>query len=176
MSSSRFLHSMRSRSVLVGLWAACALALLVGGLSAGGAIGQDYILPTPTEPEARMPVLTPFPVVRIVGQANRRGAIFSRVTARTAVGSRIVATCRGARCPFARRSKFVMGTAGTARTVRVLSLERSFRVGVTLRIYVVKGGFAGKYTSLVIRRNKPPRRYDRCVPGVTLKPVDCSDV
>ena len=90
-----------------------------------------------------MPMLTPFPVVRIVGQANRRGAIFSRVT---------------------------------ARTVRVLSFERSFRVGVTLRIYVVKGGFAGKYTSLVIRRNKPPRRYDRCVPGVTLKPVDCSGV
>ena len=42
--------------------------------------------------------------------------------------------------------------------MRVLSFERSFRVGVTLRIYVVKGGFAGKYTSLVIRRNKPPRR------------------
>lgn len=169
MSSSSFLTGVRARAPSRGLPSAFLVAVLLGVLGAAGAGAQEYVVPPP----AQLRMLTPFPSVRVVGRATRRGAHFSRVTIRARVGVLLVARCNGPLCPFSKRSKVVGGSPGTMATVHFASLERSFRVGVTLRIYVAKGGFAGKYTSLLIRRNLPPQRYDRCVSGLTLAPVAC---
>jgi len=43
-----------------------------------------------------------------------------------------------------------------------------------IRIYVTKTGMIGKYTSIRVRRGKPPRRADRCLlPTDKRKPVIC---
>lgn len=121
-------------------------------------------------------LLSPFPVVRIVGRTTRRGVKISRMTVRAQVGTYIVTRCVGpARaCPYRERTSQLPGYVGRTRTVHVRGLERSFRAGVVLRVYVIENGKIGKYTRFRIRRGRAPARSDRCVTGFeVLKAVNC---
>jgi hypothetical protein len=166
---------------------ACLGALLGWALLPTGATGQQYPLPTvppPTTPPAppppvagssSLPLLTPFPIVRIVGVATARGAKISVFTVRAAVGGSVVSRCVGnsSRCPYKQRVSRIPGRLGKIRTVHVRGFERSFRAGVLLRVYVVDAGRTGKFTSFKIRRNASPRRNDGCVADIVLRPVPC---
>lgn len=158
------------------------LVCLLGGaayaLTAGGASGQEYPLPPPPPPPpaAKLSKLSPFPVVRIRGVATRRGARIDSLTVKAKVGVLVVSRCQGKpkRCPYKERTQRIKGAKGRTRRVRVDGFERGFRAGVKLRLFIVSADRVGKFTSFGIRRRKKPRRYDRCVRGVVLKPILCS--
>lgn len=183
-----------TRLVLLAL----AAALLMWAIAPSGAGGQQYPLPTtpvPPPPPApppvvappvvttpappaqavALPLLTPFPIIRIVGRTTPRGAKVTRLTVRAAVGSYVVSRCVGAasRCPYKQRVTRIPGRRGQVRTIHVRGFERSFRAGVLLRIYVVDAGRTGKFTSFKIRRKQSPRRNDGCVADIVLRPVRC---
>lgn len=169
---------------------AIAGALLARAIVPAGAGGQQYSLPTtttaaPPNPTATtppppvtassLPLLTPFPIVRIVGRTTPRGAKVALLTVRAGAGSYVVSRCVGApsRCPYKQRISRIPGRRGQLRTIHVRGFERSFRAGVVLRVYVVDVGRTGKFTSFKIRRKQSPRRNDGCVAGIVLRPVSC---
>jgi hypothetical protein len=166
------------------LAAACLGALLAWVLVPSGAGGQQYPLPTvpptttappPPATPATLPLLTPFPIIRIVGRTTPRGAKVSLMTVRARVGTYVVSRCVGTagRCPYKQRLSRLPGTKGAIRTVHVRGFERSFRAGVLLRVYVVDVGRTGKFTSFRIRSGHAPRRNDGCVADIVLRPVTC---
>lgn len=120
-----------------------------------------------------MPLLTPFPIVRIVGRTTKRGARITRLTVRAAAGTSIVSRCIGRGCPYAHRTTRIAGTRGQVRTIHVRGFERSLRAGVLLRVYAAAAGRTGKFTSFRIRKGRSPRRNDGCVADIALRPVRC---
>jgi hypothetical protein len=141
------------------------------------------IVPGPPAPVAvsGLPLLNPFPVVRISGLVRRRGVRLRLVEVKAPVGARVKVSCAGRRgCPFRRRVKQVRGSGGASgsvpasRLVRVRSFNGGFvRAGALVQVFVTKPGTIGKYTRLKIRRGRLPVRADRCVePGAAL-PVRC---
>jgi hypothetical protein len=101
--------------------------------------------------------LRPFPVVRVKGYILNRGSriVLWKVTAPR--GAKVDVRCSGPRCPLRRRS---------FRPGRIRPLERYLRAGVAITIRVTRRGFIGKYTRVVIRSRKPPKRRDACLfPG-----------
>jgi hypothetical protein len=162
---------------------ACMGALLAWALVPSGAGGQQYPLPTvpptttvpPPTTAPKLPLLTPFPIIRIVGRSTARGAKVSLMTVRARVATYVVSRCVGSarRCPYKQHVSRVPGIKGRIRTVHVRGFERSFRAGVLLRVYVVGPGRTGKFTSFRIRSGHAPRRNDGCVADVVLRPVAC---
>lgn len=151
------------RSVVPCAIVAAVLALAASLLDAGSASAQDYVVP-----------LQPFPIVRMVGELTRTGVNVTRLSVKGPTASFVVARCKPSRkCPYKQRTRRIPGRQGATRTVRIRALERRYRVGATVRIFVVQPGFIGKYTSFIIRRAKPPRRYDRCARGLDLKQIRC---
>lgn len=140
---------------------ACAIAAALGG--ADEASGQDSLVP-----------MDPFPVVRVVGEVRRSGAKITRLSARGPTAARLVTRCTPAsKCPYEQRAQLIPGPEGSSRTVRITALERSYRAGAIVRVFVADPGFIGKYMGFKIRRGKAPVRYDRCVPGLELEPIEC---
>jgi hypothetical protein len=115
-----------------------------------------------------LPMLRPFPLVRIRGWLTRVGARVTLLTVRAPRGVQIAARCRGRSCPVRR----VARTAATTRT-RLRPLQRALRAGTRLDITVRKTGYIGKWTTIVIRRNRPPSRADRCVYPGARRPSPC---
>ena len=132
---------------------------------------------TPLQGSSSYPLLSPFPVIRVVGLTTRRGVRVALMTVRAAVGSYIVSRCTGsaARCPYRERIELVRGRIGQVRTVHVRGFERSLRAGIVLRVYVVSVGMTGKFTSFRILPRRNPVRTDRCVIGIVLRPAPCPD-
>jgi hypothetical protein len=124
-------------------------------------------------------LLTPFPVVRLVGSLTRRGARVRRLAVRAPRGSLIKVRCRGRGrgCPVRRSGRRGRQAGGQEEIVlrgridgkpvrRFPALERSYRAGAVLEVLVWRAGRIGKYTRFAIRRGKAPRRVDRCLrPG-----------
>ena len=125
----------------------------------------------PTEPNATATpaLLTPFPIVRIVGSSRAGGGRVRVLAVRAPVGSAIEVRCRGRGCPLRRQRKAV----SAAKRVRFRRFERYFPAGVALGIYVGKLGFVGKYTRLRIRDGRRPARIDRCLVPRVPRPTLC---
>ena len=145
-----------------------------------GALLAWAVVPKPAPPPAADPVpplLSPFPIIRIVGRTPRRGARITRLTVRAGAGTYVVSRCVGTgnRCRYKQRVTRIPGTRGQIRTIHMRAFERSFRagVGVLLRIYVAGAGRTGKFTSFKIRSRRSPRRNDGCITGIVLRPVSC---
>lgn len=120
----------------------------------------------PSPPPPPQQLLSPFPVVRVRGYVAPGGARLSLLTVQAPEGARVSVTCSGDRCP---RRRF----ATTAGVVRLRPFERTLRAGTRLEIRVEQAPFVGKYTLLVMRRDRPPTRTDRCLmPGSSL-PAAC---
>jgi hypothetical protein len=103
-------------------------------------------------------------MVRVSGVIFKRGAriVLLRVTAPR--GAKIRVRCKGPRCPLRQRS---------FRPGRIRPLERYLRAGVAITIRVTRRGFIGKYTRVVIRGRKPPRRRDACLVPGHIRPRSC---
>jgi hypothetical protein len=133
---------------------------------AGAAQSQYYPLPRPpaTQPPAAtpLPLLSPFPVVRIAGRLTRRGVRIRILSVKAPASATIVVRCRRHRCP--RRS--VKRGRGMRRAVRFKRFERSFRAGTYIEVLVERPGTIGKFTRFRIRRRHSPARKDLClIPG-----------
>lgn len=111
-------------------------------------------------------LLRPFPVVRMRGRVTRKGAVVTLLTIRAPRGVRIAIRCGGRGCPVRRWAR-----AAAVTHARVF--ERVLPTGLRLTVRVSRPGWIGKYTTLLIRRSRPPSRVDRCLyPGST-RPRPC---
>ncbi|CAN5240737.1 hypothetical protein BH20ACT16_BH20ACT16_10940 [soil metagenome] len=130
---------------------------------------------SPLTSSSALPLLAPFPIVRVVGRTAGRGVRITLMTVRAATGSYIVTSCAGQpkRCPYRQHITQIRGTPGGVRTHRVRAFERAFRSGVILRVYVLQEGTTGKFTSFKIKRRNLPARTDRCLRGISLLPMRC---
>jgi hypothetical protein len=80
--------------------------------------------PGPVRPSrARPHIMSPFPVVRISGKLDRKGALIKRLTVRAPYGATVRIRCRGGGCPF-RRSSRTLVLAGKASRPRRRSGSR----------------------------------------------------
>jgi PKD domain-containing protein len=125
--------------------------------------------------EVRAPLaqfITPFPVVRVVGDVRERGTRIKEIIVRVPAGSRVRIRCRGRGCP--RPAAKRTGGVRMARTLHVRRFaHRLLRPRAVLTISITKPGTIGKYTRLRIRRGKPPSRIDRCLFPGAKRPVRC---
>lgn len=118
----------------------------------------------------RLPLLTPFPIVRMRGAADKRGVRVTLLSVRAPATSTVSIYCTGPGCP----RKRVVIKAGRA-LVRARQFERRLRNGTVLKIYVTKPGFVGKYTRFRLLRNRLPLRADRCVTRPGTRPRSCPE-
>jgi hypothetical protein len=130
------------------------------------AAGQPVFSVQPTaagvlKPRATTPpVLRPFPVVRIKGFLTAGGAQVVLLTVRAPAGARIAVACRGSGCPERRWSRM-------ATLVHARPFERhELRAGARMVVSVMRRGYVGKQTVIVVRRGRTPLRHDACLfPG-----------
>jgi hypothetical protein len=127
---------------------------------------------------ASLPLMQPFPVVRIAGAGTRAGIKLRLLSVLAAPGAQITVQCKGRACPM--RFQMVKVKSHVAKAgkrpspfVEFRRFERFLAAGVTLEIRVSKAGVMGKYTRFVVRRGKLPLRFDACLAGVGVKPVGC---
>lgn len=120
-----------------------------------------------------VPLMQPFPVVRIAGTETASGVKLKLLRVQQLpAGAWITLRCKGHGCPFkSARRVAVSNTRGPSPVE--FRLGRPVRFGVTLEILVSKSGEIGKYTRLVIRRGKLPERVDMCLDAAGAKPVVC---
>ena len=111
-------------------------------------------------------MMAPTPLVRIRGVMTRNGVRLTLLTVRAPKGARITILCKGRGCPAKK-------WANTAAVVRATRFQRALRAGTRLTIKVTKAGRIGKYTVIVIRKHKMPKRSDRCLYPGARKPVAC---
>jgi PKD repeat protein len=117
-------------------------------------------------------LLSPFPMVRVVSRHSRTGTRIQVLTATVPPGSEVKFRCRGRGCPFRQLTR----TAAAKRhsLVRLRRLRHStLRPGAVVQVWVTKSEAIGKYTSIRIRRGKPPKREDRCVLPGAKHPAPC---
>jgi PKD repeat protein len=136
--------------------------------------GQPPVIEPPSQDPpriGRLSLLSPFPVVRLVGQAYARRTVVSLLAVRAPRGSLVRVRCKGkgGACPKAARRKRSQGR----KTLRFKAFEGSIRAGAKLEIFVVRSGRIGKFTRFKLRSSKIPLRTDACVVPGKRKPRPC---
>jgi hypothetical protein len=123
---------------------------------------RTVVVRAPAAPASpKLQLISPFPVVRIVGTVTKRGARIKLLSVRAPTGARVSVSCRGRSCPY----RSAAHRAGTGR-VAFRGLRRYLRAGTTLVVRVSQGDRIGKYTRFRIRRGRRPARTDLCLmPG-----------
>jgi hypothetical protein len=140
--------------------------------------GQSSVTGALIPVSSSLPLMRPFPIVRIAGARTRSGIKLSQLSVLAPAGTQITVQCRGRRCPVKLQTVKVLShvaKAGKASSpfVEFRPFERSLAAGLVLEIRVGKAGVIGKYTRFVVRRGKLPSRFDACLAGVEVKPVGC---
>ena len=125
---------------------------------------------------APVPLMQPFPVVRMAGSYDSTGAKISLLAVLAPVGAKVAITCHGPHCPA--KAQAFLATAGAkskAGTVLVTfrRFERQLQAGVKLAIWVSKHGEIGKFTRFEIHRGKSPSRVDECLNPAATTPIVC---
>jgi hypothetical protein len=125
-----------------------------------------------------LPLMQPFPVVRIASTSTRSGVKLTLLSVLASPGAQITVQCTGRRCPLKLQTVKVQSQAAkvkkrTSGAVEFRRFERSFAAGVILEIRVSKAGVMGKYTRFAVRHGKLPLRFDACIAGLEAKPVGC---
>ena len=116
------------------------------------------------------PLLDPFPVVRIRGLLTPTGARITLFTVRMPGGDvALDVRCRGASCPVRK----ITGRSSDQPLVRLRRFERKLEAGTRFDIKVTQRSRIGKWTTIVIRRGKPPKRSDQCAYPDVREPVPC---
>jgi hypothetical protein len=134
---------------------------------------------SPSPPASRQPLagptplprmLSPFPIVRLVGSVTELGTRIQLLSVSAPRGARAVVRCRGAGCPVKRAEKLV----GRA-PVQFAALKRLMPAGVVLDVLVRRGDSIGKYTRFKLRRNRRPQRADGCLWPKTGRMAPCPE-
>jgi hypothetical protein len=113
-------------------------------------------------------LLSPFPVVRLIGSLVSGQTIVRMLQVRAPAGALVLVRCRGTSCPVKRVKK----VARKAR-LRFAAFEQELRPGVVLEVFVRRGEWIGKYTRFAIRRNGFPKRTDACLRPGTSQRIAC---
>lgn len=123
------------------------------------------------------PLLSPFPVVRIVTTRTTGRTRLKVLSVQAPSGTTIEVSCSGKRCPLRSVKRLVPRPKGRAATaspsVAIAAFERSLAPGTTLQIRVFEAGLIGKYTSFAVRHGKLPLRDDACLEATNPKPIGC---
>ncbi len=160
-----------------GLSAVALAAVILAFALSRDAAAQSYPLPAlpalpalPPPPTGTsrpltqpLPVMSPFPVVRIVGRLTRDGARIQVLSVRAPASSRIFVRC------FRRGCRGRSATQGRGRRpVRFRRFERQLPAGTMIEVRVGRSDAIGKYTRFRIRRGRRPARQDLCLdPGAS---------
>jgi hypothetical protein len=122
----------------------------------------------PPSNSARLRLLSPFPVVRLVGDVRRFGTRIRLLSVRAPKGARVLVRCRGRGCPVRRAKRVVRRTP-----TRLKGVERFMPAGVVLEVLVRRGDRIGKFTRFKFRQNRRPRRGDGCLLPGTRRMARC---
>jgi hypothetical protein len=118
-------------------------------------------------------VITPFPIVRIVGRDTRHGVRLRLLAVRAPRRSVIKVRCGGSGCPASVRGR-AYGAAGRGGAwVRFTRFARAFKPGARLEVKVSRGSEIGAYTSFTVRRRGLPLRRDSCLNPARRTPMAC---
>jgi PKD repeat protein len=124
-----------------------------------------------------LPLLSPFPVVRISGLVRKRGVLLRLLSVNAPLGSTVTVICHGKGCPFKRRAQKVRAAKKSPQVPRPVHIRRFakkvLRKDTTIRILVSGPGAVGKYTRLRVRAGKVPARLDRCISPYSRAPILC---
>jgi len=142
------------------------------------------VAPTPSAPVSVtipvgatvIPLMQPFPVVHVAGSFSSSGAKIGVLTVLAPVGATVRVTCKGGGCPpKGQRVRAVAGARSKASSVLITfhRFERALRTGAVLDVWISDAGEIGKFTRLVIRRDKPPNRTDLCLNPAGTAPLTC---
>jgi PKD domain-containing protein len=119
--------------------------------------------------------ITPFPIVSMLAAVADRGTRVEQLVIRAPAGARVRVRCRGRSCPFRAFGMKADAQAHAARIVRIKRFRRHLlRPGTVIEIRVTKRGEIGKFTRFLIRKGKPPKRTDRCLPPGAKRPRTCA--
>src|SRR2546423_1604015 len=118
-------------------------------------------------------VISPFPIVRIVGVVKRAGVRIKLLAVRLGASARAVVACRGRRCPAKSQARALPASRRGIGWVRFRRFERFVRAGLALEIRISKPGKIGAFTRFAIRRRKLPARSDSCLDPAGIKPIAC---
>jgi hypothetical protein len=141
------------------------LKVRVTAVVGAGAATRESTLTAVVRPA--LPLMQPFPVVRVKGFFTGTGAVLQLVSVTAPEAARTAVSCRGGDCPSHGLSKPATGPS------RLTVLERAFRAGTRLKFRITQPAVIGKYTSIVIRAGGPPERRDRCLIADRGEPVRC---
>jgi hypothetical protein len=131
-----------------------------------GTVTPPDSAPVPIVRSARL--LTPFPIVRLVGKAFPHRTLVTVLGVRAPKRSLVRVDCKGHGCPKVVRRKRSRGGP-----LRFKTFERSLPAGARIEVFVVRAGRIGKYTRFKLRRNTFPLRTDLCVMPGKRKPRPC---
>jgi hypothetical protein len=120
-----------------------------------------------------LPLMRPFPVVRITSVETRSGVRLRLLGVSAAPGTPITVRCRGRGCPVKSQSHIAAAGKGGRPFVVFRRFQRTLVAGVVLEISITKPAEIGKYTRLVVRRGRLPLRFDACLAGTATKPIVC---
>jgi PKD domain len=145
----------------------------LAGAGSGSPAGATAPSPTASAALAttsRRPLLSPFPIVRIVGELTLRGVRLRALSVAAPKGAVVRARCAGQGCPREIRALRARRAAG----LRIRSLERrELWAGTVVEVFVTARGKIGKYTRFAVRRGKSPKREDRCLAVNGRSPIAC---
>ena len=134
-------------------------------------VASQATVRTPSRP---IPLMAPFPVVRIAGVTFGGGLKLRLLKVQQApAGAIVIVRCRGRGCPSgATRRVTAAGPHGVPAIV-FGRFERYLRAGAVVEVLVSKAGVIGKYTRLRVRRGKLPERVDLCLDAAGVRPIAC---
>ena len=120
-----------------------------------------------------IPLMQPFPVVRIASTDTASGIRLSLLRVLAPAGARIGVECKGLGCPARSESRIAAVRKVGVAPVEFRRFERPLRAGVVLEIRISKAGEIGKFTSFQVRRRRLPLRVDACLGPTGVKPIAC---
>jgi PKD repeat protein len=114
------------------------------------------------------PSVLPGVLIEFKGRLAGKFTELTRLLVRSPKGSKVVVRCAAPRASAAKLGcpKRLASKSKGRKKLRFKKLERKFAPGARLIVSVTKKGFIGKYTTVRMRRGKPPLRQDLCLwPG-----------
>jgi PKD repeat protein len=114
-------------------------------------------------------LMSPFPVVRLVGKLRASGKTqIRRLVVRAAGGTDVLIRCDGTGCPWEQRGRAIKDDR-----VRFAGVEKVLSPDVVLDVFATDPNLIGKFTRFKFRHGKPPKRLDRCLAGAIRDPIPC---
>ncbi len=160
-----------SHSFTVALAAPSAPATPVAPVPVAVAPAASVSVPPANANQPRL--MQPFPIVRIAGSYDARGATVKLLSVQAPAGARVKITCKGAHCPIKALTRIARTSRTGSSQVSFPGFTRVFPPGVVLEVRVSRNGEIGKYTRFAVRHGKLPVRTDTCLDTAGLHPRAC---